>query len=562
MLFLAGYCAFVFLICLLLYFWVQWTNQYLCLEWSLFSSQRISLEIPLVLDEKSLSFLFSVSLISASVYMFSHRYMRKEVYTIRFHLLVLAFVKSMFILILSPNIFRLILGWDGLGVTSFLLVVYFQSKKSFNAGIITALTNRIGDVLLLMGIAYIGVNFSWEFWELTKSDFGIEGCAGLIFLVAAITKSAQVPFSAWLPAAMAAPTPVSALVHSSTLVTAGVYLMIRFSLGLPNKELLLRVGMVTMFIARLSALLETDIKKVVALSTLRQLGLIFLAIGTGFSEYRFFHLLIHAYFKAVMFIAVGNCIHMRSDYQDLRFLRLSAKPYAVSFTVCFISNASLMGLPFLAGFYSKDLIIETLADSRSSVFMAFLTVLSVIFTALYSLRFIMMVFFSHQKFSCVSKHCEFSPRYFFSMVSLSALAVVGGSFLRKTHYLPPSISTLRELKLLVWRMILAGGAFMLSKAKLNNDLYPFSLGSIFALPYLSSYFWSKTSFEIRNLISAQDLQWMRIIFPKRARVSTNPLNMILLKDSQFQYLLRGVLFLVILLIFVYLFSISVRLFAK
>jgi NADH-ubiquinone oxidoreductase chain 5 len=211
--------------------------------------------------------------------------------------------------------------------------------------------------------------------------------------VAAITKSAQIPFSAWLPAAMAAPTPVSALVHSSTLVTAGVYLMIRFSLGLPNKELLLGVGIVTMFIARLSALMETDIKKVVALSTLRQLGLIFTAIGTGFYEYRFFHLLIHAYFKAVMFISVGNCIHIRNDYQDLRFLRLRAKPYAVSFTVCFVSNASLMGLPFLAGFYSKDLIIETLADSRCSAFMTFLIILSVLFTALYSLRFIVIVFF-------------------------------------------------------------------------------------------------------------------------------------------------------------------------
>lgn len=176
-----------------------------------------------------------------------------------------------------------------------------------------------------------------------------------------MTKSAQIPFSAWLPAAMAAPTPVSSLVHSSTLVTAGVYLLFRFSELLSHRAYLpclLKAGVLTIIIAGCAALSELDIKKIVALSTLSQLGLIITTLGLGLYEIAYFHLLTHAFFKALLFISVGNIIHLSRDFQDLRKIKLIEFCYPVSLSFSLVANCSLCGFPFLAGFYSKDLILE------------------------------------------------------------------------------------------------------------------------------------------------------------------------------------------------------------
>ena len=184
-----------------------------------------------------------------------------------------------------------------------------------------------------------------------------------LLLTAACTKSAQLPFSAWLPAAIAAPTPVSSLVHSSTLVTAGVYLLFRLGPSLLHSGLLgfvFRVGVATILMARVRALYETDIKKIVALSTLRQLGLIFTALGLGGFKIAFFHLLAHAFFKALLFMSVGNLIHLSSDYQDLRKIGVCTTSLPVSLSFSLAANMRLMGLPFMAGFYSKDLMLETI----------------------------------------------------------------------------------------------------------------------------------------------------------------------------------------------------------
>lgn len=334
----------------------------LIISWTLLNFSSLQVEVPGWVDVKARLFLFTVLIITAAVLVFSQSYMAHEKFFLRFHLLVGSFVFSIILLILSPNLLSLLLGWDGLGVTSYLLVIYFQSSKSFNAGLLTALSNRVGDVLILATLALLWRNGSWNFrvWGYDTTSTIYPLAIGLL-LLAACTKRAQIPFSAWLPAAIAAPTPVSSLVHSSTLVTAGVYLLTRFNEFLSSRALLfyiLVVGALTMILAGLRAIWEQDIKKIVALSTLSQLGLIITCIGLGLSELAFTHLLAHAFFKALLFITVGNIIHLSSDYQDLRKITLSPVRLPVRLAFSLIANASLCGFPFTAGFYSKDLIFE------------------------------------------------------------------------------------------------------------------------------------------------------------------------------------------------------------
>lgn len=294
-------------------------------------------------------------------------------------------------MIIRPNIIRILLGWDGLGLISYCLVIYYQNLKSYNAGILTALSNRIGDVFILIIICWI-INYGrWNYifyLEFIKNDYSIKFVI-FIVIIASITKRAQIPFRSWLPAAMAAPTPVSSLVHSSTLVTAGVYLLIRFNLLLIDTfflKLLLLFSRLTIFIAGISANYEFDLKKIIALSTLRQLGLIIRILRIGFPILAFFHLLTHAIFKALLFICAGVIIHIINDIQDIRFIG-GIRLYIPITCLCInISNLSLCGIPFLSGFYSKDLILEIISFRNFNLLIFFLYYVSTGITIFYTIR--------------------------------------------------------------------------------------------------------------------------------------------------------------------------------
>lgn len=279
-------------------------------------------------------------------------------------------------------------------MTSFLLVVYFNSHKSFNAGILTALTNRLGDCLLLLAIAVLINHFPFNFFLGSQhANLNLPVFLAGLVMIAACTKRAQIPFSAWLPAAMAAPTPVSSLVHSSTLVTAGVYLLLRFNqfLSLPFSKGLFILGVSTMTIARLSALFETDIKKIIALSTLSQLGLIISGIGINMLELTLFHLLTHAYFKARIFMAVGRIIHVNRGIQDLRITGVKRTILGPSLGFLMVANFRLMGLPYIRGFYSKDLLIEASLTLQITALEELIFYISVALRAAYSVRFMLTV---------------------------------------------------------------------------------------------------------------------------------------------------------------------------
>nr|QRW36274.1 NADH dehydrogenase subunit 5 [Deronectes moestus] len=360
------------------------------IEWELLSLNSNSVVMGLLLDWMSLLFMSFVLFISCMVIFYSNDYMSGDLNINRFIMLVLMFVFSMMLLIISPNLISILLGWDGLGLVSYCLVIYYQNVKSYNAGMITVLMNRIGDVMLLIAISWM-LNFgSWNYYyymEILSVDYFMQIILILV-LIAAMTKSAQIPFSSWLPAAMAAPTPVSALVHSSTLVTAGVYLLIRFSGSFSDSLMfyLLIIGVLTMFMSGLGANFEFDLKKIIALSTLSQLGLMMSTLAMGYYKLAFFHLLTHAMFKALLFMCAGSLIHNLKDNQDIRFMGNLMIFMPLTCISMNISNLALCGMPFLAGFYSKDLILEFISMSNINLLIYLLFFLSTGLTVCYSFR--------------------------------------------------------------------------------------------------------------------------------------------------------------------------------
>lgn len=415
----------------------------------------VSLELPIFLDLYSRLFLITVRLISAAVYMFSVSYIIGERFFSRFHLILLSFVASISLLIVSPNLVSLLLGWDGLGLTSYLLVIYFQRSKSFNAGILTALTNRLGDGLLLAAIAIAAAYGSWNI--LLWSTFSSHWWALFIFclVIGACTKSAQIPFSAWLPAAMAAPTPVSSLVHSSTLVTAGVYLIFRYSTLIANRvlcQIILGLGRATIVIAGIAALVEIDMKKVVALSTLSQLGVIIVRLGCQLFTVAFFHLICHAFFKALLFLTVGNIIHISNDYQDIRKTGLLNHRAPLTLAFSLRANLSLCGLPFRAGFYSKDLCIELSASTLQAWFLLRIFYIATALTAAYTVRLIFITQLTSTSQALLNR-VESDKAINWSMCLLFPAAVRAGSwalwivFFTPKH--PPLFFSIKNLTLFV-----------------------------------------------------------------------------------------------------------------
>lgn len=471
------------------------------IEWEIVSLHRISIVITFLFDWISLIFISFVLLISSLVIFYSNQYIAEDFNVNRFILLVLIFVISIIILIIRPNLIRILLGWDGLGLVSYCLVIYFQNVKSYNAGILTALSNRIGDVALLLAIAWILNYGSWNYifyLDIINKSFEIIIIGSLVIL-AAITKSAQIPFSSWLPAAIAAPTPVSALVHSSTLVTAGVYLLIRFNILLVDSfigQFLLLISGLTIFIAGLGANFEFDLKKIIALSTLSQLGLIISILSIGFYKLAFFHLLTHALFKALLFICAGVIIHNTKNAQDIRFIgRLSIRiPLTCS---CFnIANLALCGIPFLAGFYSKDLILEVVMLSYINFFSFFLFFFSTGLTVCYSFR---LVYYSMTgDFNITSlnilndKGWTISFRIFFLIV----IAIIGGRMLNWLIFFNPDIICLPfDIKILTLIVCILGGVsgylirnislFFYNKSLINYGLSRFA-GGIWFIPVIST----------------------------------------------------------------------------
>nr|QWB85827.1 NADH dehydrogenase subunit 5 [Typodryas sp. N143] len=472
----------------------------LILEYDLLILNSVSLVMVILLDWMSLMFMSFVLFISSMVIYYSEEYMGGDMTIGRFILLVVLFVLSMMLMILSPNFISILLGWDGLGLVSYCLVIYYQNVKSFSAGMLTALSNRVGDVALLMSIAWMMNYGSWSFvyyLDFMKNDFSMT-LISLLVVLAAFTKSAQIPFSSWLPAAMAAPTPVSSLVHSSTLVTAGVYLLIRFNFALGDTLMVLGLlfSCLTMFMSGLGANFEYDLKKIIALSTLSQLGLMLSILFIGDYKLAFFHLLIHALFKALLFMCAGNIIHLMSNYQDIRYM--GSLMVNLPVTCCFfnVCNFSLCGLPFLSGFYSKDLIVEFMSMQPLNLLIYALFYLSIGLTVSYTFRLSYYSLSGDFNFYSLNSLVETGSYILKGMAGLIMLVLFSGSFMiwllmAKPYYICLSY----PMKLMTIFVILIGmwSGYSLAHTQVGNILYSLYyqymssfLGSMWNLPILST----------------------------------------------------------------------------
>nr|QTZ20374.1 NADH dehydrogenase subunit 5 [Spodoptera depravata] len=520
---------FLFMMMMMNFFFMIYfimNDMVIMMEWEIISFNSLSIVMSILLDWMSLLFMMFVFLISSVVIYYSKSYMSSELNLSRFIILVLLFVFSMMLLIISPNIISILLGWDGLGLVSYCLVIYYQNLKSYNAGMLTALSNRIGDVFILIVISWMLNYGSWNYvfyLEFMNNDWEMMMISSMI-IIAAMTKSAQIPFSSWLPAAMAAPTPVSALVHSSTLVTAGVYLLIRFNMMLLDMymlKLLLLLSGLTMFMAGISANYEFDLKKIIALSTLSQLGLMMSILSMGLPDLAFFHLLTHAMFKALLFMCAGVIIHMMNDMQDIRFMG-GISLYIPLTSLCMnISNMALCGIPFLAGFYSKDLILELVSFSNLNMLVFFLYYFSTGLTMFYSFR--LMMYLMVNDYNLLSIFNLYDEDYIMlkSMFILLFMSIISGSFLSWMIFSYPYMIYLpMNLKMMVIYVSLIGmilGYFIsnMSIYSINKFLMTYNLSNFLCLmwfmPNLSTYGLSYYFLNLgQSLLKNIDMGWSEI----------------------------------------------------
>lgn len=417
-----------FLIICLMLIYLCINNISLLFRWEIINCMRRRVDFDLVVDWIRCRFRGLVCFIAGCVIVFTISYIRGDGNLLRFSLTVILFVLSINFLIFIPRLISLLLGWDGLGLVSFCLVIYYQNSKSLAAGMLTVLMNRVGDCFILRAVSVLVVLGHWNILCLWNFEGFI--AVNLFIMVAGITKRAQIPFRRWLPAAIAAPTPVSALVHSSTLVTAGVFLFIRFFDYLRSYYwfgvFIVYISILTTIISGVCALYEYDIKKIIALSTLSQLGVMIMSLGLGQPILALFHLYTHAMFKALLFMCGGNIIHCFRGKQDIRQINNVSKLLPVTRAFLNISNIALCGLPFLAGFYSKDLIVEGLIVGNINVVTMRLGLFGVCLTVLYSIRFSFYIIWGNESSDAYTNVRDNDIKIIFPISMLVIGALWGG----------------------------------------------------------------------------------------------------------------------------------------
>lgn len=475
------------------------------------------MSVPIIFDKIRIIFRTVVIIISIRVIFFRTSYITRDKDLNYFIIIVILFVTSMNILIFFPNTITLLLGWDGLGLTSYLLVIYYKNDKSLAAGILTALTNRIGDALLILAISWILMSGNW----ISFSLYNIIYLTPLIIILAATTKRAQIPFRAWLPAAIAAPTPVSALVHSSTLVTAGIYLIIRFFSTLNSFEIIkflcFYLGTITCFIARSAAIFENDLKKIIALSTLRQLGIIIVALGLEQPTIRFFHLITHALFKALLFICAGTIIHIENNNQDIRIIGRLANFSIINIVFFNVANLSLCGIPFLAGFYSKDTILETFFITQLPISTRFLLISCICLTAAYSIRLRILTLWSTPKRVNFQPFCR--KFTYISYIILIFGAICGGAYIN--WIIHPLITTPNIpiiLKIIAITLITILSLTIYITINLRFKIRHFT-ASMWFLTYISSNPINYNTINLSKIIIYNETTWIEKLSGKGVKTS-------------------------------------------